>query len=57
MEMALEAMTAPFPLPRELPLPGGGGNPDVVSLDQGLGTLLTGQGRRQGSPAGPGLHI
>lgn len=47
MEMALEVMSvnlklsALFPLPSELPPRGG--HPDAMSLDQDLGTLLTGQ--------------
>lgn len=61
VEMALEVMSinpqpsALFPLPLELPPLRG--HPDAMSLEQGLGTVLTGQGRMQGLPALPGLHI
>lgn len=48
-------LSALFPLPLELPPRGG--HPDAMSLDQDLGTLLTGQDQLQGSPAIPGLHI
>lgn len=59
--MALEVMSINLQLsalfPLLLELPPCGGHPDAMSLFQDLGTVLTGQGQLQGSPAIPGLHI